>query len=140
MRAYEHEHVTLAQRQATENSPGEAGPIPSLGMGDPRLWQAAIATCAQGLILIDAQGRLVYMNEAAQGMVAGACEPQPPRQGEVLRLTLQYPDGRPMSPEEAPLAKALQGETTARPTRASPPTPSATSRATSPAPSPCSTT
>lgn len=81
----------------------------SEGLG--RAWlQAVVDQLPEGIILLDAQGRVTTENRAALGL-AGA-EPRPrDRLGNLVRLELLRPSGEPLPSDELPNLRALaQGE------------------------------
>lgn len=75
------------------------------------LLQAALAAAAEGVVLLDAAGKLVFMNEAARRLAQQVPAPAVPLQSQPAIFHLCYPDGQPMPPAETPLGRALQGET-----------------------------
>jgi PAS domain-containing protein len=64
---------------------------------------------ATPVFLVDEQGTLVYYNEAAEGILGEPFE----ETGELTRhqwgemFSPEWPDGKPIAPEEGPLARAL---------------------------------
>ena len=96
-------------------APPSAAPLPML--------EAALAASPDGIVLIDAVGRPTFVNEAGRRLLGrglrsaagaeAAGERDPRDDGWVVDLPLRRADGRPLSPEDAPLARALRGETLA---------------------------
>jgi PAS domain S-box-containing protein len=74
-----------------------------------RFLEAALACAADGVVIVDASGQLVFMNEAGRELVGRVPSPGSPveQEGE---YGLRYLDGRAVGPAETPLARALRGE------------------------------
>ncbi len=70
---------------------------------------AILSQLAEGVVVADAGGRVVFVNEAARRLHGASLEVAPedlPRHGQALTM-----DGRPHPPEELPLSRAvLKGE------------------------------
>ena len=82
-------------------------------LGDTRHLRAmelALAPIGDGLIIVDGQARFFALNEAGRLLTQRSTLP-PISDGQPPALDLRYPDGRPLPPAEAPLARALHGET-----------------------------
>jgi PAS domain S-box-containing protein len=73
---------------------------------------AVITSIPDAVGIVDAQGRIVRLNPAAERILGYTPEerqlPQPDR---VARLRIEMPDGRPFPAEALPTARALRGET-----------------------------
>ncbi|GAA1166163.1 ATP-binding protein [Nocardioides aquiterrae] len=92
-----------------------AGRSEVLTLNDRLAEQAAMVrtivdTMADGVSVIDARGRLVLRNPAAQALVG---DPRRDAGGrvDVDAYGLRHVDGRPLAPEENPVALALSGRT-----------------------------
>ena len=75
------------------------------------LLEAALAASADGVILVDAEGRLVFINEAGRRLLGRAPSPGTPLAELTGEYRLRYSDGRPLPLAQTPLARALRGET-----------------------------
>lgn len=73
--------------------------------------EAALASVPDGIIIVDATGRIVFVNEAGQRLLPPAFSSETPAEELVAAFKPRYPDGRPMPPGEMPLDRALRGET-----------------------------
>lgn len=73
--------------------------------------EAALASMADGVIVVDAEGRQVFMNEAGRRLARLEPSRELPMERRSAAFELRYLDGRPLLPEEMPLDRALQGET-----------------------------
>ena len=91
---------------APETGPA-AGVEPLLGLGA----RALIEAIADGVVVLDAGGRVVHRNAAAAEIwrASGAAPPDP-ETGVPPRLELRADDGRVLPAEEWPAARALRGE------------------------------
>ena len=121
--------VTVDSRRMSNSQPwrGPAGRGQREGL---RFLEIALASAGQGIVLVDAQGKLVFANEAARRLLqqklfqqltcdaaakppqGDAAKPAPggadmPLPGGAEVLTLE---GRPLPPQQAPLCRALRGE------------------------------
>src|SRR3990172_761372 len=76
-----------------------------------RFLETALASIVEGVIIVDAEGRKVLINEAAQRLLEYVPPGKSPGEKEVAALKLRYPDGPNVPPEETPLGRALKGET-----------------------------
>ena len=76
-----------------------------------RFLEAALASCAEGVAIVDTEGRLVSMNEAGRRIAQRTPLADVPLPEQAAEFNLRYPDGRPIPPTETPLGRALQGET-----------------------------
>jgi PAS domain-containing protein len=73
--------------------------------------ESLFAAVADGLIEVDADARIVRMNEAAEALHPYDEYERRLSFAERLRLgRYRKPDGRPFVPEETPLGRALRGE------------------------------
>ena len=83
--------------------------MPGRGGEDPdALYRTVVATMAEGLVVRDAQGRVVFMNRRAEellGLPAEAFEPDAVRDP---RWQAHSEDGRPQTPEDWPAFVALR--------------------------------
>jgi PAS domain-containing protein len=78
-----------------------------------RRFEGILAVLAEAVAVIDADGRLVYANDAAVGLfgAASAAELLRAKPGELLaRLSLTYPDGTPVERADLPGYAAIRGE------------------------------
>ncbi len=75
-----------------------------------RLLEAALVSCAEGVAIVDAEGRLVWMSEAGRRLLQRMPSPDLPLPEQTVEFNLRYPDGRPIPPTETPLGRALRGE------------------------------
>lgn len=90
-----------------ENGLSELGRVERL-----RLLEAAFSFAVEGVIVVDAEGRPVIINEAARRLVQLWPPLADPLGAQVAESGLRYLDGRPVPPADAPLSRALRGETT----------------------------
>jgi PAS domain S-box-containing protein len=95
----------VAARQERECLLAEAQEQRQQAEAANRLLQALIETMPIGVVVSDAEGRLVTINAAAQDILGG------PVTGEITRpqtnFTTHYPDGSPFPLQDMPLARAL---------------------------------
>lgn len=75
-----------------------------------RLLEAALASSAEGVVVVDAEWRVVFLNEAGARITRRPSSPELPLTEQVEAFSLRHLDGRPMAPEEAPIGRALRGE------------------------------
>ena len=92
-----------------------AGRSEVLALNDRLAEQAAMVrtivdTMADGVSVIDASGRMILRNPAAQALV-GETRRDPRGRVDVDAYGLRHVDGRPIAPEESPMALALSGRT-----------------------------
>ncbi|MHB8990791.1 MAG: PAS domain-containing protein, partial [Chloroflexota bacterium] len=80
------------------------------GHGRLQFLEAALASAADGVAIVDAEGRLVFVNDAGRRLVGTALPLGSLSQGLEAQLSVRHVDGRPMAPYQTPLAKALEGE------------------------------
>ena len=78
--------------------------------GRLRLLEAALAASADGVLIVDAKGYQVYLNEAGRRILRWPVFSTVPYAEQVQPLNLRYPDGRPLPPGDLPLSRALRGE------------------------------
>jgi PAS domain S-box-containing protein len=74
--------------------------------------EAIIANMPDGVAIYGPEGDLIQMNAAGQR--SAAADDVPPSESfteAVDRYAFRYPDGRPIPPDDLPLARALRGET-----------------------------
>ena len=74
--------------------------------------EAIIANMPDGVAIYGADGELIQMNDAGQR--SAAVDDQSPSESiaeAVAQYGFTYPDGRPIPPDDLPLARALRGET-----------------------------
>lgn len=90
-----------------ENGLSELGRLERL-----RLLEAALSLAVEGVIVVDAEGRPVLINEAAKRLVRLWPPLADPLCVQVAEAGLRYLDGRPVPPANTPLRRALRGETT----------------------------
>ncbi|HLB12595.1 MAG TPA: PAS domain-containing protein [Dehalococcoidia bacterium] len=76
-----------------------------------RLIEAALGSSAQGIVVVDGQGDPVFMNQAARELLGGRHSPALALRGQAAGLAMRFTDGRLISTEDAPLSRALRGET-----------------------------
>lgn len=74
---------------------------------------SVLATVSEGVVVADAQGRMVLVNPAAERMLGGGAVDGGP-DAWVNAYACHKPDGTPYRGEELPLARALAGEPEAR--------------------------
>lgn len=96
------------EQRHVEDDPTESSPSERL-----RFVEAALASSPDGVIVVDAAGRLVFVNEAGQRLAQRTLSPETPAAEEAAELGLRLPDGHPVPPTESPLARALRGEVVA---------------------------
>jgi len=70
---------------------------------------ATIHSIADGVVVYDPEARIVHMNPAAARTLGQS--PREPLASRVVRLRAETPEGAPLSLEETPGWRALQGET-----------------------------
>jgi two-component system phosphate regulon sensor histidine kinase PhoR len=76
------------------------------------LHRTSLESMADALFLIDAQGRIVEANRAVRTMAGLAVEAMPEDIERLIDvLDIRHPDGRRITPDEAPSRRALRGET-----------------------------
>ncbi|GAB2445003.1 hypothetical protein GCM10027062_26720 [Nocardioides hungaricus] len=77
--------------------------------GQAALVRTIVDTMADGVSVVDSRGRIVLRNPAAQQLLG---DPKRDAQGRVVvdAYKLRHADGRPIAPEESPMALALAGE------------------------------
>jgi PAS domain S-box-containing protein len=75
-----------------------------------RFLRAAFDSSGDGVIVVDARGFLVYVNEAGHRLIGPVVSPDLPITDQLSAFRPRYPDGRPMAPGEVPLARAIHGE------------------------------
>ncbi|MGI8858059.1 MAG: PAS domain-containing protein [Thermomicrobiales bacterium] len=74
--------------------------------------EAVIANMPDGVAIYDADATLIQMNAAGQRSAdADAVPPSESLTEAVARYAFTYPDGRPIPPDDLPLARVLRGET-----------------------------
>ena len=72
---------------------------------------ATITAIAEGVLVYSPEGDIVRMNPSAERIFRySAKERQQPLPERLRALQIKTPDGRPLSPEQAPPARALKGE------------------------------
>ncbi|WP_282417836.1 PAS domain-containing protein [Polyangium sp. 15x6] len=103
----------LAATEAAGKDQHRAGSAPD-AESELSLLRAALHTLADGVIVCDREGRLVYSNAAAEAMLGQATtDARPPDWSE--RYGLFLPDGvTPFPSSELPLSRAMRGEVTDR--------------------------
>lgn len=75
--------------------------------GNGRAWlQSVIEQMPEGVVLMDAEGRVTAENRAVQAM--GTVGLEPDRFGNPVRLDLRRPSGQRLTPDELPNVRALQ--------------------------------
>ncbi|MHB0937759.1 MAG: PAS domain S-box protein [Armatimonadota bacterium] len=73
---------------------------------------ATINSTAIGFLIYDIENRITRANTAAEEMLGMTLrEMQQPPPERINRLRVEWPDGRPLAPDDAPAARALRGET-----------------------------
>ena len=75
------------------------------------LLEAALASMTDAVVVVDAGGRQVFVNEAARRLVQAEPSREPSAAPPSTALELRDLDGRPLLQGEKPLERALQGET-----------------------------
>ncbi len=68
-----------------------------------------LSTALDGLILVDAGGKIAFANDAGTQMLSAAVGE--PITSLIARLSLYTPEGRPLPPHALPTCRALEGET-----------------------------
>lgn len=76
-----------------------------------RFLEAALASVADGVIIVDAEWRIVFVNQAGNQLMRRVPNTEVPLDEQVGVLNLRYLDRRPMPLRESPLGRALRGET-----------------------------
>ncbi|MDD3926275.1 MAG: ATP-binding protein [bacterium] len=71
--------------------------------------EAAAASSAEGIIIVDYFSYLIFINDAARKLIRRTLSPDLPLDQQAKSLGLRYPDGRRMAFAETPLGRALQG-------------------------------
>ena len=75
-----------------------------------RFMEKALSSIADGVVMLDAQGRVVFVNEAARQLVQLGPARSLAWEQLVQKFGPRHADGSPMPPGETPLSRALQGE------------------------------
>lgn len=78
-----------------------------------RIVGESLAASAEGVMVVDAEDFLVSMNDAGSRIIERALSPDEPVQEQVLLLGLRYANGQPLSSADAPVFRALRGESVA---------------------------
>ncbi len=92
------------------DDPGEASDDASFRQ---RELEALFEAITDGIFVYDATGRLRRMNSAARALLSRYIPPDDfsiPAQARAERYGPRSPDGRPLSPEQVPVVRMLQGE------------------------------
>jgi len=76
-----------------------------------RFLEAALSSVADGIVVVDSEGLLVFANEASRRLTQRTPSPHRPVAEQAADANLRHLDGRPVKPEETPLGRALRGET-----------------------------
>ena len=76
------------------------------------LLETILRETADGIMVLDARGRLTFVNAAARRMAFAEPEGDPPKTVEEVWGEARYPDGSPMPLDEVPMYRALREETT----------------------------
>lgn len=83
--------------------------------GLARAWlEAVVDQMPEGVVLMDAEGRVSVENRYIQSIAAGELSQTVDRFGNRLTLDLRHPSGEALSPDDFPLVKALLDKTTTR--------------------------
>ena len=70
----------------------------------------SLAPIADGVAVVDAAGRLVFVNEAGRALLGRLPPPGANFAKFAAELDIRYPDGRPVPPAEFPLSLGLRGQ------------------------------
>ena len=76
-----------------------------------RFLERSLASSADGLMVVDAAGRLSFLNDAGRRIIGRAPAPDLAIDAQAEQYGLRYPDGRPIAPPETPVGRAVRGET-----------------------------
>ncbi|TAK34613.1 MAG: PAS domain S-box protein [Chloroflexota bacterium] len=74
------------------------------------LAEDALSLTSDGVLTVDSEGRLVFINEVGRQLLQRPIEPALPVEEQSAMFKLRYPDGHPVPPEETPLGRARRGE------------------------------
>jgi len=76
-----------------------------------RFVEAALASVADGVIIVDAEGYRVFVNDAARTLTQMVPSLESPVENQAVDVKMRRVDGSPLSPGETPLGQALRGNT-----------------------------
>lgn len=72
--------------------------------------EATLASMADGVIVVDAEGRQIFMNEAGRLLAQREPSQDRPVEKKTAEFRLRFLNNKPILPEESPLGRALRGE------------------------------